>query len=296
LDLIERGKLILSKAQFVVLDEADVMLDMGFSKSVEKILSYTPQKKQVMLFCVDLPSEVLQLARRHLRFPKHVKLVSEDKSAQSVSQCFYQVPSGRKLPVLIHLLKTIKPEKAIVFCKTKHGVRNLARDLDANGFPAEGIQGNLTQGQRDRVMKAFKEGSLKLLVATDVASRGIHVDRISHVFNYELPHDINFYVHRIGRTGRMHAVGEAITLVYSDELGALGQIERLMGKEIQEKKISWEIGEAKHAPREERRFSRGFHGGGRGGGREFRGGGRFGRGGFNSGRRTFSRPPRRQMG
>ncbi|MFH1056824.1 MAG: DEAD/DEAH box helicase [Candidatus Micrarchaeota archaeon] len=281
IDLIEHRALDLSKVQTFILDEADVMLAMGFVRDVEKIMSFTPQKKQVLLFCVDLPQEIMSLARKHMRYPQHVKLISEDKSAQGVKQCFYLVRPGRKLSALLFLLNDLKPERALIFCRTKRRVQELARQLNYNGVRGDGLHGDLTQPQRTRIMQSFKDGKSNLLVATDVASRGIHVEKISHVFNYELPYDINNYIHRIGRTGRMHAVGEAVTLCYSDEQGTLGQIERLMGKTLEEKFLP----EILPAPKmgqsfeERNRGGRSFGGGGRrfgGGGRRFedrRGGG-----------------------
>ncbi|MCX6767464.1 MAG: DEAD/DEAH box helicase [Candidatus Micrarchaeota archaeon] len=237
LDLIERRALDLSRIQFLVLDEADVMLDMGFSRDVERIISFTPGKKQVMLFCVDLPEGIMRLAKRHLRYPQHVKLISEDKSALSVAQYHYQPRPGQKLAALLYLLEEKKPTKALIFCRTKHGVKKLARLLNQNGVPAEGIQGDLSQAQRDRAMQGFKSGETPILVATDIAARGIHVERLSHVFNYELPHDINYYIHRIGRTGRMYSVGEAITLCYPPEFETLKRIERLIGKKLEDREL-----------------------------------------------------------
>lgn len=245
LDLIERRALDLSQVQFLVLDEADVMLAMGFIRDVERIMSHTPHKKQVALFCVDLPPEIMQLARRHLRYPQHVKLISEDKSAQSVTQCLYPVKPGQKLAALLYLLNDRKPDKALIFCRTKHHVRQLAHQLNQNGISAEGIQGNLSQSQRDRAMQNFKSGESHILVATDIASRGIHVEKLSHVINYELPHDINYYVHRIGRTGRMFAVGEAITLCYPDESQQLRKIERLIGKSVPRRELPIDLPQPK---------------------------------------------------
>lgn len=237
MDLISRGSLNLYHLKFFVLDEADVMLDMGFSRDVEKIISFTPKKKQVLLFCVDFPDELLRLGRRHMRYPKHVKLISTDKSAIGVAQSFYPVRSEEKLGVLLFLLKETKPTRALIFCRTKRQVSRLVRQLDYNGIKAEGLQGDMTQPQRTRTMQAFKDGLIRILVATDVAARGIHVERISHIFNYELPHDINYYIHRIGRTGRMQEVGEAITLCDSDESRDLYMIEQMIGKTIEQKEL-----------------------------------------------------------
>ncbi|MDO8538610.1 MAG: DEAD/DEAH box helicase [archaeon] len=235
LDLINRHALDLSKVKFFVLDEADLMLAMGFIRDVEKIMAASSKKKQIMLFCVDFPQEIMDLAKKHMRYPQHVKLVTDDKSAQGVTQNFYLVNSGRKLSALMFILNEAKPTKAIIFCKTKRRVKELTRTLNHNGVKCEGIHGDLTQAQRNRIMDSFKENKVNILLATDVASRGIHINKVSHVINFELPHDINYYIHRIGRTGRMHEVGEAITLCYSDELSTLGQIERLMGKRLDEK-------------------------------------------------------------
>jgi len=235
IDLMSRGALDLSRVEFYVSDEADVMLAMGFIRDVERIIAAAPQRKQMLLFCVDFPEEILSLAKKHMRYPQHVKLISSEKSAQGVRQYFYMVQSGRKLGALLFLLRQIKPQRTLIFCRTKRRVDELARILNYNGIKARGIQGDLTQAQRTRTMDAFKDGSIDLLVATDVASRGIQVEKISHVFNYELPYDINYYLHRIGRTGRMSDVGEAITLCYSDEMGTMGQIERLIGTTLEEK-------------------------------------------------------------
>jgi ATP-dependent RNA helicase DeaD len=235
IDLMSRGVLDISRIEFFVIDEADVMLAMGFIRDVERIISATPQRKQMLLFCVDFPEEILSLAKRHMRYPQHVKLISSEKSAQGVKQSFYMVQSGRKLGALLFLLRQVKPQRTLIFCRTKRRVDELTRILNYNGIKAMGIQGDLSQAQRTKTMEAFKDGSIDLLVATDVASRGIHVEKISHVFNYELPYDINYYLHRIGRTGRMSDVGEAITLCYSDEMGTMGQIERLIGTTLEEK-------------------------------------------------------------
>ena len=237
MDLMSRGALDLSRIEFFVLDEADVMLAMGFIRDIESIIAPTAKEKQVLMFCVDFPEEILTLAKKYMRYPQHVKLISSEKSAQGVTQSFYVVQSGRKLGALLFLLRQIKPVRALIFCRTKRRVDELTRQLNYNGIKAMGIQGDLTQSQRTRTMQDFKDGLINILVATDVASRGIHVEKISHVFNYDLPYDINYYIHRIGRTGRMRDVGEAITLCYSDEMGTLGQIERLIGTRLQEKTL-----------------------------------------------------------
>src|SRR3989344_211418 len=157
LDLISRKALDLSKVKFFVLDEADLMLAMGFIRDVEKIMSFAPKKKQMMLVCVDFPQEIMQLAQQHMRFPNHVKLITDDKSAQGVSQSFYLVMSGKKLGALMFVLKETNPSKAIIFCKTKRRVKDLARTLKFNGVKCEGIHGDLTQAQRNRIMESFRD-------------------------------------------------------------------------------------------------------------------------------------------
>ena len=277
LDLINRHALDLSKIKFFVLDEADIMLAMGFIRDVEKIMSFAPKKKQIMLFCVDFPQEIMDLAKKHMRYPQHVKLITDDKSAQGVSQIFYLVMPGKKLGALMHVLTQAKPSKAIIFCKTKRRVKELSRTLNFNGIKCEGLHGDLTQAQRNRIMESFREEKINILLATDVASRGIHISKIAHIINYELPHDINYYIHRIGRTGRMHEVGEAITLCYSDELSTLGQIERLMGKRLDEKFLPDYLPFVKMPAREQFSGPRNFS---------------HSRGNFNRPRGNFSDSPR----
>ncbi len=258
LDLIERRELKLGQLKVLVLDEADVMLDMGFQRDVERIMSYTPKTRQTMMFCVDLPGEIKSLANRHMRDPQRINLVKEEKTVHTVEQWAYPVHSSKKLSFLIHLLKEIKPTRSIIFCRTKYSTRKLARQLQQVGFQAQELHGNLTQSRRDNIMRDFKAGLIDLLIATDVAARGIHVNQISHVFNFELPHDIKYYLHRIGRTGRMNAVGDAISLVSRDEEQVLRQIEQLIGKAIQRKEVPEQF--KSNLPPEQQREARKPHG------------------------------------
>ncbi len=237
LDLIGRGELKLSNLTTLVLDEADVMLDMGFQRDVEKIISFTPSSRQTMLFCVDLPSEIKTMAHKHMRSPLRINLLKEEKTVASVAQWVYLVSHMKRFSFLVHLLNEIKPTRSIIFCRTKYSTRKLAYQLQNKGFHCQELHGNLTQGRRDRIMGDFKAGKIDLLIATDVAARGIHVNQISHVFNYELPADVKYYLHRIGRTGRMNAVGDAISLVSQQEERILREIEALIGKTLERKEV-----------------------------------------------------------
>lgn len=237
LDLIDRRELQLGDLTFLVLDEADVMLDMGFQRDVEKILSFTPKTRQTMLFCVDLPSEIKTLTHKHMRSPLRVNLLKEEKTVATVAQWVYRVSPVKRFSFLVHLLNELKPTRSIIFCRTKFSTRKLAYQLQGKGFHCQELHGNLTQSRRDKIMADFKAGKIDLLIATDVAARGIHVNQISHVFNYELPADVKYYLHRIGRTGRMNAVGDAISLVSPAEESILRDIERLIGKELERKEV-----------------------------------------------------------
>lgn len=237
LDLIDRGELMLDRLKVLVLDEADVMLDMGFQRDVEKIMSFTPSTRQTMLFCVDLPGEIKTMANRHMHSPLRINLLKEEKTVATVVQWAYLVHPVKRFSFLVYLLNELKPTRSIIFCRTKFSTRKLAYQLQGKGFNCQELHGNLTQGRRDKIMAGFKAGEIDLLIATDVAARGIHVNQISHVFNYELPADIKYYLHRIGRTGRMNAVGDAISLVSPNEESILREIEMLIGKQLERREV-----------------------------------------------------------
>lgn len=232
MDLIERRVLPLQQTKFVVLDEADLMLSMGFINDVKKIMSFTSPTRQTLLFCVDFPKAVSQLAHQALKDPARVQLVDDDKSKASVEQSVYFVPGQQKLALLLELIRQQTPTQAIIFCRTKRSVKNLDSLLQANGLSSGALHGDLTQYQRQRILDGFKHGDHKFLVATDVASRGLHVEGLSHVFNFELPHDVQQFVHRVGRTGRINAKGKAITLCDPSEKYVLRDVEREMGHKI----------------------------------------------------------------
>ena len=259
LDLIDRGVLRLEDVKSVVIDEADVMLDMGFQRDVEKILSYTPSDRQTMLFCVDLPSEIRAMVNRNMHSPIRINLLKDEKTVSTVEQWVYPISPVKRFSFLIHLLNELKPTRSIVFCRTKHSTRKLAFQLQNKGFHAQELHGNLTQSRRDNIMAGFKAGEIDLLIATDVAARGIHVNQISHVFNYELPHDIKYYLHRIGRTGRMNSVGDAISLVAPAEESVLREIERLIGKKLERKEVPAQFKPTGSEPNSMSKRPHGFH-------------------------------------
>lgn len=233
IDLLDRGSLSLAIAAILVLDEADEMLKMGFLDDVENILARLPQERQTALFSATMPRGVVELARRHMREPKRVTLSSpEHLTAPEVDQYYYVVPRPYKVEALTRLLDLKNPDLALVFCATKRMVDELAEELLGRGYRVEAIHGDLNQTQRERVISAARAGRLDVLVATDVAARGLDISEISHVVNFDLPQDPEYYVHRVGRTGRAGRTGEALTLVAPFETRELMVIERATGARI----------------------------------------------------------------
>ncbi|HEV8289840.1 MAG TPA: DEAD/DEAH box helicase [Candidatus Norongarragalinales archaeon] len=211
LDHLERRSLNLSSVKVVVLDEADRMLDMGFIDDVNRILEKTPREKQTMLFSATMPAPIRRLAEKFMVTPELVK-VSEDKlTVTGITQYYMGVDPRDKIDVLQAILKTRAKTQTIAFCRTKHGADRVAEILQRKGFNTLALHGNLTQNARDKVMAKFREGQIQVLVATDLAARGLDVDDVTHVINYDLPEDGNVYLHRIGRTGRAGKAGESIT-------------------------------------------------------------------------------------
>ena len=202
LDHIRRRSISLESVKYVVLDEGDVMLDMGFIEDIEAILARTPKGRQTVLFSATVPDAIHSLSRRYMRDPKLIRVVHERLTVPGVEQRYYQVNEQEKLDVLSDLMEEFDPKLSLVFCNTKRRTDALARRLRARGYPAEKLNGDMTQGQRERVMAKFRRGELGVLVATDVAARGIDVEGIDAVFNYDVPNDPEYYVHRIGRTAR----------------------------------------------------------------------------------------------
>jgi ATP-dependent RNA helicase DeaD len=215
LDLLERGAMRLDKIRFLVFDEADRMLDMGFIHDIERILKQMPQKRQTMLFSATVTKEIARLSQKYLYDPVNVSLDSSVKP-EFLRQTYYQTTPEAKLPLLVHLLKHER-DLALVFCNRKRSTSKLAQKLSENGVNAECLHGDLTQSQRERVTAAFRHKKINVLIATDVASRGLHIEDITHVYNYEIPKDVDSYTHRVGRTARAGKKGEAISLVTAGE-------------------------------------------------------------------------------
>jgi ATP-dependent RNA helicase DeaD len=215
LDLLKRGALCLRTIQYLVIDEADRMLDMGFIKDIEKIIRYAPQQRQTLLFSATIAAEIVRLSQKYLSTPKRVQLAAKVKPT-FLSQTYYQTSSDQKLHLLIHLLKREKT-LALVFCNRKEKTETIARQLSHKGIEARCLNGGMTQKERERVTAGFRHKAFTVLVATDVAARGLHIDDITHVYNYDIPRDIDSYTHRVGRTARAGNRGKAISLVDNGE-------------------------------------------------------------------------------
>jgi ATP-dependent RNA helicase DeaD len=237
IDHLERGTLDLSRIDYLVLDEADEMLNMGFAEDVERILSETPEYKQVALFSATMPAAIRKLTAKYLHDPTEVKVEAKTTTAENISQRFIQVAGPRKMDALTRVLEVEPFEAMIVFVRTKQATEEVAEKLRARGFSAAAINGDMQQGQRERTIAALKEGGAKgldILVATDVAARGLDVERISHVLNYDIPHDTESYVHRIGRTGRAGRSGAALLFVSPRERHLLKAIEKATRQKLTE--------------------------------------------------------------
>jgi ATP-dependent RNA helicase DeaD len=213
LDHIRRRTVSLEQVKYVVLDEGDVMLDMGFIEDIQAILARTPRSRQTVLFSATVPDAIRDLSRAYMRDPQIIRVVHERLTVPGIEQRYYQVTEQEKLDALSKLLEEFNPELSLVFCNTKRRTDALARRLRARGYLAEKLNGDMTQGQRERVMAKFRKGEIGILVATDVAARGIDVEGIDAVFNYDVPNDPEYYVHRIGRTARAGRSGQSFTLV-----------------------------------------------------------------------------------
>ncbi|MEY4170375.1 MAG: ATP-dependent helicase, Cold-shock box protein [Actinomycetota bacterium] len=240
LDLCDRGSLKLGHVRTVVLDEADEMLEMGFIEDIETLLAKTPQSRQTVLFSATMPKRIDKLASKHLRNPQRVAIAAPAKTADDVPrvrQAAYVVKRLDKPAAVMRILDAEDPTAAIIFCRTRGEVDDLAQSLAARGYQAEALHGGLTQDQRDRVMNRLRNKTIDLLVATDVAARGLDVDHLSHVVNYDLPSSPEVYVHRIGRVGRAGREGVALSLMEPRERRMLAAIEKLIGAPIPIEKV-----------------------------------------------------------
>jgi ATP-dependent RNA helicase DeaD len=238
LDLIRRNVIDLSNVSFLVLDEADEMLNMGFIDDIEEIIKNCSEDRQTMLFSATMPAEIKKLAKKYMKpDSKHVTIVKNTMTVSTVSQYYFEIKQKDRFESLCRILDVDEPTAAIIFCKTKRGVDELVDSMQARGYNVEGMHGDMSQNQRMSTLKRFKEGNLEFLVATDVAARGIDVENVTHVINYDLPQDTESYVHRIGRTGRANRVGVAYTLVTAREYMTLKHIEKATKSKIKRKDI-----------------------------------------------------------
>ena len=232
LDLASQGAVDLSRVEVLVLDEADRMLDMGFIRDIRKLLSLLPRKKQTLLFSATFSDAIKQLANGLLQTPATVEIGRRNHAVESVEQLIHPVEKNRKRELLSHLVGSGQWQQVLVFGRTKHGANRLAKQLNADGITATAIHGNKSQNARTEALANFKAGKVQVLVATDIAARGLDIEQLPHVVNFELPHVAEDYVHRIGRTGRAGCRGHAISLVSSEESGLLRDIERFIKREI----------------------------------------------------------------
>ncbi len=237
IDLLERRALTFEDIRFVVLDEVDRMLDIGFRDDIRRILSDVRHEHQTVFVSATLTDEINRLARQYMRDPVEVNVSQDELTVDHVTQSYITVDPWDKFRLFMALLEREKPKLAIIFCNTKHGARKLAKRLHDAGVDAKEIHGDLVQQKRERVMDRFRKHNLQLLVATDLAARGIDVQGITHIVNYDIPPDPHVYVHRIGRTARMGSFGKAITFVTREQGKELTEVERLINKEITQDKL-----------------------------------------------------------
>ncbi len=233
-DLYKKGKIDNFNPEIVVLDEADEMLDMGFLDEIKEIFEYIPQNRQTLLFSATMPEPIKELANYILSNPQFISVVGESNSTNNIiEQFYYVIEESQRDEAIVKLLEIEETNKCIIFCRMKREVDRLTEHLKAIGFLAEGLHGDLEQTERERIIRAYRRGESKIMVATDVASRGLDVKNVTHVFNYHIPFDPQSYVHRIGRTGRAGKAGRAITLVSTDEFRELQRIQKEVGADMQ---------------------------------------------------------------
>lgn len=234
IDHLEKGSLDISQLEYLVLDEADEMLNMGFQEDVERILEDTPEHKQVALFSATMPNGIRRLSKNYLDNPAEVTVKAQARTNDNISQRYLMIPHRAKMAAFTRILEVIDSDAIIVFCRTKQETEEVAEKLSDRGFNAAAINGDIAQNQRERTVDQLKDGRLDILVATDVAARGLDVERITHVINYDIPRDTESYVHRIGRTGRAGRSGEAILFVTPRERRMLRSIERVTKARLEE--------------------------------------------------------------
>ena len=236
LDLMDQGAADLSGIEILVLDEADRMFDMGFLPDIRKITRRTPEKRQTLLFSATMPSDIHLLAREVLHNPMILR-VGDDAPASTVSHALYPVEQHLKTALLMKLLRETQTESVLVFTRTKHRTTRVALQMKTAGFPVASLQGDLSQSRRQDALSGFRNGRYQILVATDIAARGIDVTRISHVINYDMPDTVDAYTHRIGRTGRAEQEGDAFSFVTPEERDLVGNIEHVLGERIERRTL-----------------------------------------------------------
>lgn len=240
LDHIRRKTIDLGRLEFLVLDEADEMLRMGFLNDVESIIMDTPKTRQTMLFSATIPNEVRSLSKRFMKNPLQIEIEGKNVTLDEIEQIVIETTDRRKLDVLCGLIDEYRPYLAIVFCRTKRRVSDLNRELLARGYNSDELHGDLSQAKRERVIKNFRTAKLQILVATDIVSRGIDVEGVTHVVNFDIPENVDSYIHRIGRTGRIGNEGMAITLVTERDREDMVLIQRKIKKDLTEKSVKRE--------------------------------------------------------
>lgn len=277
--------------KYLILDEADRMLDMGFYEDIMKIIQYLPKQRQNLMFAATMPNDIRKLARKVLHQPVELN-IAISKPAEKILQVAYAVYETQKLPLVTHLLKGHDLNSVIVFCSTKLSAKQLGRQLKREGLKAQDIHSDLSQKEREEIMLDFRNRKLNILVATDLLSRGIDVDNIELIVNYDVPHEGEDYIHRIGRTARAESDGVAITLISQEEQYKFARIEKLLEKEVTKSSVPEEFGDTPaYDPSKHRGRSGGFRGGGRSkGGSQSKGGGKNRGKGNYKGHRSGSRP------
>jgi ATP-dependent RNA helicase RhlE len=253
LDHVQQKTVDLRQVEILVLDEADRMLDMGFIHDIRRILALLPATRQNLLFSATFPEEIRKLAGSFMKDPVTVEVARRNTPAELVAQVMHPVDAGRKRELLAHLVKSNDWRQVLVFVKTKHGANRLAQQLSREGVQADAIHGNKSQNARTRALEQFKAGEMRVLVATDIAARGLDIEALPHVVNYDMPHVAEDYVHRIGRTGRAGAEGEAVSLVSHEDRPLMAAIEKLMNRKVESKVIAgFEPGTASARPAEKK--------------------------------------------
>ncbi len=237
MDHMRRHTMKLGEVKVLVLDEADEMLDMGFRDDIETILQGMPQERQTALFSATMPEPILQITRKYQNNAQFIKMTPREITVAAIEQAYYRVPQKMKEEVLTRLMDYYNPARSLIFCNTKKMVDQLSESLKGKGYLCDGLHGDLSQNQRDTVMNLFRTGRINILIATDVAARGIDVSGVEAVFNYDIPEDIEYYVHRIGRTGRAGRSGKSFTLVGGKDMYKLREIERICHTSIEERRV-----------------------------------------------------------